>query len=100
MCARRAMLLRITSEKRYAPMIPSTLPIAAPISRFRLIRRSRHSKIMMAVPSKTPSPASWNGERLKGWIRKQVRATKAIKMIRTMTRSTEGPPSGISRKTD
>ena len=28
--------------------MPRTLPIAAPISRFRLIRRSRHSKITMA----------------------------------------------------
>ena len=53
-----AKLFRMTSENRYAPKIPSMLPMADPISRFRLIRRRRHSKITMIRPITAPRAAS------------------------------------------
>jgi hypothetical protein len=42
--------------------MPSTLPMAAPISRFRLIARSRHSKTMMAAPISNPTARQIAGQ--------------------------------------
>ena len=39
--------------------MPSTLPMAAPIRRFRLIARNLHSNTTMAMPISRPTAAAW-----------------------------------------
>src|SRR5689334_24814101 len=69
------------------------LPMAAPISRFRLTVRSFHSKRTMAAPISAPAPAFPKRGRLKGSIARQVRATTTTKRRRTKIISTVDLPA-------
>ena len=52
-----------------APQMPSILPIAAPISRFKLTVRSFHSNSTMPAPTNAPTPASCGRDSRKGSIK-------------------------------
>src|SRR2546423_5941778 len=68
------------------------LPVAAPISRFRLTPLNFHSKKTIASPTSEPAAAFNAGRSAKGSRKKQVTATTTTKRRRTKIMSTEGPP--------
>src|SRR3954466_3205184 len=68
------------------------LPITAPISRFRVTRKRSHSNTTIRAPSSAPTAFASLGLSPNGWIRKQVKETKRIKIKRTRIRSTVLPP--------
>src|ERR1700688_808829 len=76
--------------------MPRKLPMAAPMSRFRLTVRSFHSNRMMAAPSNTPTPASTLRVNPKGSMTKQVTATTMRKRRRTRMISTVNLPADAS----
>src|SRR5579872_6906336 len=69
------------------------LPMAAPISRFRLTVLSFHSNTTIAAPINAPTPASLIGESPNGLIAKQVAATTITKRRRTKIISTVNLPA-------
>src|SRR5438270_3340887 len=68
------------------------LPMAAPISRFRLTMRSFHSNSTMAPPIPRPTTPSHRRVSAKGSMTKQVAPTTMIKRRRTKTISTVNLP--------
>src|SRR5437899_7434326 len=75
------------------------LPVAAPISRFRLTPLNFHSKKTIASPTSEPAAAFRLGRSPKGSRKKQVTATNTTKIRRTKIMSTEGPPRAHCRRT-